>query len=135
MIVGATNQVHLEIKLSDNLLKVIELILVKVKKYEEIGRLDKGYLLIGYLNKIYLIVRYWYYANTPYSELPKCIEEMLECSLDELKDKLKILPRDLYVDITQLLDEIKLIGIGINNYQVANFDTVNSGVFPDLQIS
>ena len=134
MIVDVTNQIHLEMMYSNNLLKVIELILGKMKKYEELGRLDKSFLILGYLNKIMLFVKYWYYSKLPYSQLPKCLEESLECSLQELKDKLKILPREVYVDITQLLTQIQVLEEGISNIQILDTQLNMYSPLSDFQV-
>lgn len=126
MIVGVNNtQVQERIDLTNKLKDVINLSISKLQKYEDIGRLDKGLIVIKYLTSIFNIVKYWYYSNLPYSDLPKCIETTLECSLDEIKDKLKILPRELYLDLTSLLIDLYKQEEGIGNLEIIGVDKNN----------
>lgn len=118
---------------NNEFLKVIELVLNKIKKYESIGRLDKSFYIIKYLNSIYLILKYWDYSKLPYSELPKCIENTIECSLQGLKNKLKILPRELYIDISKLLENIEKVSEGINNLEIIS-EEVKNNKFVDNQV-
>lgn len=118
MIVVATNQFHKEIELTNRLKEVIELVMGKIKKYEELGRIDKSYLITEYLNKIYLVLRYWVYSGLSYQELDACIEKTIECSLQELKEKLKILPRELWLEIALLINKNQTLLEGIDNLEI-----------------
>jgi hypothetical protein len=132
MIVVATKeQFQNKVVFTNRLKEIVELILAKLAKYEEIGRVDKAYLIIGYLNKIYMILRYWHYSGLDYSQLDKCIEENLECSLQELKEKLKILPRELWIDISTLISRGDAFPSGINNLEI--FGVFKDNVLIDLQ--
>lgn len=120
-----------ETLITDKLIQVVSLVLTKTKKYEELGRLDKAFLITTYLNKIYLILRYWHYSGLPYNELPKCIEESIECSLKELNNKLNILPREFWLEISELLLQRGYITNGIDDLEIIGITKDN--IFIDFQ--
>lgn len=130
MIVVATNTTQLQemINLSDNFRKIIFLILTKMTKYEDLGRIDKAMEIVEYLNKIVMILRYWYYSGKSYKELPECIEKTLECSLNDLKNKLKILPREIYIEISDLLVDLYKQEEGLGNLEIIGENKTDTSI-------
>lgn len=130
MIVVANNPIQLQemINLSDRFRQIIYLILSKMTKYEDLGRVDKAFEIVEYLNRIIIIVRYWYYTNKSYKELPECIEKTLECSLDDLKKKLKILPRELFIEISDLLIDLYKQEEGLGNLEIIGENKTDTSI-------
>jgi len=132
-VVATKTQIAPDILLTEKLTQVLLLVLEKVRKYEELGRLDKAHTIVSYINSILLIVKHWYYSDVAFKELPICFELRIECVLKELKAKLHLLPRDLWVDISSLLLQRGHVPIGIDEMEIIG--TTKDNPLTDFQIT